>query len=824
MQHGQPDRRYYFEIFLVSFAALLLEISYTRIFSFKIYYFFTYLIIGMALLGIGSGGIFVSVFERLRRKPLPDMLALCAFLGGLAVGVGYFVIALVPVKTLHAYEDPNTLIMLGIMSLTLYAAYLCIGLIIARLFVDAPDRINRLYFVDLVGAGLACAVVVPLINSITPPGCVFLAGLVLALAGFPSVRGRGAAKLAVCGAAILFLAAGALTKAFGVDVRVDLDKTLATAQAAGTPMDYSKWGAVFRLDVSPIVTNELRLIANPNLTQEEMEAGANRPQVRLNNHDGMAGSAMLEVKGDIHEMKHFDSDERSIPFSVVQPAPSVLIIGAAGGHEIIASVYFGASRIEGVELNPLTYNAIRGPFADYTGRVVERPEVHYVNDEGRSYLAQQPADKKYDLIYFVAPDSYAAMNAATAGAFVMAESYLYTVEAIQAAYDRLSPGGFLCMQFGEFNYAARPNRTLRYLVSAREALRRSGVPEFDKHILLGTSHGILGLSTILLKKDPVNFNDAVAFREQMRRLKGGAVHFAGGTPPPSPAATIITASDADLKEFIANYPYNITPVRDDSPFFWHFVRFRDLTERGVLSEDFTGDYEDAYGEQVLVLLFGLAVALGAVFLLLPLVAIRQQWMAFQYKGRSFVYFAALGLGFMFFEIALIQKLTLFLGYPTYSLTVTLMAVLVFSGVGSMISERYVAHARTVSIALAAVLVVLAIFFGVLADPLLRGGVGAPLAWRIGATIFMVAPVGLALGAFLPLGLAIFPRTSQHREQYIAWCWAINGFFSVMGSILAALLSMAYGFRALMFISLAVYLVAVVCLLTVASARSASARA
>ena len=146
----------------------------------------------------------------------------------------------------------------------------------------------------------------------------------------------------------------------------------------------------------------------------------------------------------------------------------MLIIGAAGGHEIQASLTYGAEQIEAVELNPVTVSLLRDTFADYTGNITEHPDVNYVQGEGRTYLAR--SDETYDIVWFVAPDSYAASNAATAGAFVMSESYLYTEEMIEEAFDHLSPGGVMVAQFGDLDFAARPMRTARYLVTAREAI------------------------------------------------------------------------------------------------------------------------------------------------------------------------------------------------------------------------------------------------------------------------------------------------------------------------------------------------------------------
>ena len=149
-----------------------------------------------------------------------------------------------------------------------------------------------------------------------------------------------------------------------------------------------------------------------------------------------------------------------------------MIIGAAGGHEILTSLYFEAGHIDAIELNPVTHDLVTGRYADYTGHLAEQPGVNYVLDDGRSYLER--ADGDYDLVWFPAPDSYAAANAASSGAFVLSESYLYTKRDGQGQPRPPAPDGILAAQFGEVDYANKPNRTARYASTVREALERDG--------------------------------------------------------------------------------------------------------------------------------------------------------------------------------------------------------------------------------------------------------------------------------------------------------------------------------------------------------------
>jgi MFS family permease len=194
-------------------------------------------------------------------------------------------------------------------------------------------------------------------------------------------------------------------------------------------------------------------------------------------------------------------------------------------------------------------------------------------------------------------------------------------------------------------------------------------------------------------------------------------------------------------------------------------------------------------------MLAICIAFAAASLLLPFVAIREEWRALPKKGWTALYFASLGLGFMAFEIPMIQKLTLFLGYPTYTLTVTLFGLLVFSGIGSLLSERYAGHRRRALGILTAVIVAIAIFTRTGLDPLLHVMFGLPLGLRVLVALFWLAPIGVCLGAYMPVGLAAVARLAgeQRAPEYAAWAWAVNGFFSVIGSMLVTIFAMTFGF-------------------------------
>ena len=223
------------------------------------------------------------------------------------------------------------------------------------------------------------------------------------------------------------------------------------------------------------------------------------------------------------------------------------------------------------------------------------------------------------------------------------------------------------------------------------------------------------------------------------------------------------------------------------------------------------DPEGATGERTLLVLLGVAMFLAALFLLLPLAFARGTWSRIPYKTHAALYFAALGLGFLFFEVCLIQKLTLFLGYPTYSLTVTLFGLLVFAGIGSLLSGRYAQRRNRALAGLLTAVVLLALFYQLGLPHVVNRFVGASLWLRVSLAVLLLAPLGLCLGAFMPIGLKTLASLTVHQREYVAWGWAVNGFFSVTSSVLATILSMTFGFGFVLLLAAVVYAIGVLAL-------------
>jgi hypothetical protein len=326
-----------------------------------------------------------------------------------------------------------------------------------------------------------------------------------------------------------------------------------------------------------------------------------------------------------------------------------------------------------------------------------------------------------------------------------------------------------------------------------------------------TNLGGAFFSTILVKREPFTPEEIGRFTDQLDVVPGSELRYSPEGPPiDNSVSQVITLPDGELDEFYDDYPYDVRPISDDGPFFWHFTEFGDVIRNFGDPID-PKDAEDTTGERVLLLLLAISTVFAAVFLLLPFVAIRRIWTGLPRKRRSALYFACLGLGFMFFEITLIQKLTLFLGYPTYSLTVTLASILIFTGVGALLSGRYKAEPRRALPFLLGAIVALVLFYQFALPPLTDALLDTPLLVRVPIAFLVLAPLGICLGTFMPLGLGAVAQLTDHPNEYVAWGWAVNGFASVAGAVLTTILAMTFGFKVVLFLALVVYVIALAAL-------------
>jgi len=470
------------------------------------------------------------------------------------------------------------------------------------------------------------------------------------------------------------------------------------------------------------------------------------------------------------------------------PQPRVGVIGVGGGFDVLTALYFGSSRITGVEINKATVDILKGSHRAYFAPWVEDPRVRLVVDEGRHFLST--TDETYDVLQLSGVDSYSGTSAA---AHVFSENYLYTREAFDTYLDRLTPDGILNMMRLEWR---PPREMLRALTTAVAALRARGATRPADHILMVTQGGG-GFTAMLVKKTPFTPDE---IQRLMAWVSTSRIFFLSAGPGPPDATTyqsFLSLNDpAAEAEFIRRWDFDISPVTDNRPFFFKYSFWSHLfpTSEAIQASTPVMEYSVA-------LLVGLIGLVAGVCILAPLWFLARKGLSVPHRGRWAVVFAGTGLGYLAIEVALLQKFGLFLGHPNYSLSVVLAALLFSTGLGSLLSAGIVRAAsgfRGVSYLLA---VLILVEYGVVL-PLLPSLIGMPFLARAGLVTLLVLPLGLCLGVFLPSALEALKPTSP---QYVPWAWGLNGIFSVLGPVLAVAFSMAWGIGALLLAAIPIYL-------------------
>ncbi len=783
-----PGRATYAGLFLVVLATIMYEIVLTRIFSVTMWYHFAFVAISVAMFGMTVGAVVVylcsTVFSRER---LTNHLVVSALAFALSM-VGSFLLHLLqPFGTEWSlFAVVSSLTTYAIIAVPFVFSGICVALCLTRF----PRHVSRLYAVDLIGAASGCVLVVAALNLTDGPTAV------VAVAGLASV---GAACFATREAATLRRAALAVAVLLATFVVVN---TALVRQGAGLvrlqwvkgqleprPL-YERWNSFSRVTV----------YGDP--ARPSMPAGwglspvyrptRGVPQLSLL-IDATAGTVLTAYDGTAEPLEHLQYDITNLPHYIRRNA-NVLVVGVGGGRDVLSALLFEQRSVLGLEINQDIIDTVNVRFGDFTGHLDRHPRVTFVNDEARSYVARQ-ADR-FDIIQISLIDTYAAT---AAGAFVLTENALYTVEAWKLFLDRLTTNGVLAVS--RYYFASRPDEIYRLTTLARASLRQAGVHDPRQHIAIVKQpeqrqdrFTPVGVATVLVSRAPFSSPDLDAIDAFTRRMQFETVI----TPRDSLNGTFATLAGAgDLTEFLAQFPVNIAAPTDDSPFFFHTLRLRDAFNPEVWKDEFNN-----VNLKAVSVLGGLLVTvlfLTAVCIIGPLVLTTER-ATLRGSVPLFFFFASIGLGFMLIEISQMQRLIIFLGHPTYSLSVVLFALLVSSGIGSYLSDRVGARLGMLLVLLLGTLTL----FGGASAAVIRGYQDSTTPVRILVAVGMLFPPGLLMGTAFPLGMRI---AAARAPALTPWLWGVNGATSVCASVLAVVIALNWGIAMAFWTGVACYVVA-----------------
>jgi hypothetical protein len=391
---------------------------------------------------------------------------------------------------------------------------------------------------------------------------------------------------------------------------------------------------------------------------------------------------------------------------------------------------------------------------------------------------------------------------------VLSESFLYTADAVRDYLDHLEPRGIFAMAVGDLQSETQaPRHTLRLASIVRRALEDRGVAEPWRHVMIVGTGGGLPFTHTLVRNEPFTGEEVERMAEFAAR-EGFDLWHRPDRPGTTQASRILSWDARTLANFYRSHPLDLEPTTDASPFFFNFYKWRTLA-REAAYETLGYDRTLATGQIVLVVMLAQSVVFAALLILLPLRRLPRDAAGHPRRRLAFLaYFGALGAGFILLEISMIQRFVLFLGYPTYSLTVVMLSLLASTGVGSLLSERVREPIARVLPARLAALALLVAGWLVAAPAVFDALLGAPLAVRIAVSIALLVPLGLVLGAFFPLGIRMAEREGS---SLVPWAWAVNGCATVIGTLLAVMAGMTWSFTAVTLGALAIYAVGVTAL-------------
>ena len=812
-------------VFLTSAGVLMLQVALTRLFSFTLWYHFAYVVISLALLGYGASGALLSAFPGVLRRNLPRTLFFCSLGAAIAIPLSLLVYAHTPFYPLQLFVEKAQWAYLAAYYAAAGIPFFLAGLCIAAAISAASDRVTRIYCADLVGAGLGAGLVVPLIWRLETPGVVILAaGLMAGAALCWAWWWRPRASLAPLALIVVLLATGGRFWR-SLEFHPSIEKMMALMQqhqpaSLGSPpvqsgaagqlgrpsgigprgpgcrllSKYTRWGAVYRTDVlQPL--DEITRAMSSYIRGASIRSHGPVPDWLSIPHDG-DNNAVIFKGGDPRRLEHFQNHAIALPYLLLKRGAKVLALGAGGGTEVLVALRHNAKDISAIELDPITVKLARDDLADYDGRFAERPGVHYQVGEGRSFVRH--SEQKYDLIQINLVDT---LTAASIGANVLNENYLYTVEAVQQYLGHLNKEGIFCILHldlppgtGQIPFRQGILRAGSGLV----ALERRGVRRPGNNIAVIYARGYMGY---LIRPRAFTRREVDLLQRYCADNGFEPVHLPYRIMPNAMSWFLRTSPEARA-QYIRSSPLRRDPPTDDSPFVWPYFKWRYVFHPAQHWDRMAM----ASGQLVLLPLLGVAVLASLLFILGPLALFRRRGVYSRSAAGLALYFAALGFGFMFIEISFIQKFVLFLGYPTYSLTVVLSALLVSSGIGSLSSQRLMVRTERSLIWALAGLLALGVLYILGGGRVFEAFLGYALGLRIAVAVGMIAPLGFAMGMFFPTGIRV---VNEVAPQFVPWAWGINACTSVVAAILAVMLAMSVGFRMVAVCALGIYVIGVI---------------
>lgn len=781
----------YLGVFFISVAALLLEIYLTRIFSVSQWYHFAFMVVSIAFLGYGASGTFLVLRHSLIDRDINRLLMVVSSFFSLSCIISFVITQRIPFDPFRITWDHNQIFYIMLYYLLLAIPFFLSGICIGALFTKIPQKIGKLYFFNLVGSGLGCILVI-LLFSLFGSSEIIISTFILgsfSVLSF-SLSNKKNSIYAIIGISIFLILLPWIYPS--LEINISPYKALNIAlNYKDSELLSTEWNAFSRVDT--FKSGAVRYA--PGLSY--MFQGRLPPQLGMT-VDGNSLQGITEYDGNLTKIEFIDYLPSSFPYKLHKDSQA-LIINPGAGLDVLTALYYNSSLIQIVEMNPIIVENIKDRYREFSGDIYQNEKVEIAIDEGRSFVRRSKVN--YDIIVLSLRED---VITSSSGLYSLSENYLFTTNAFQDYYKHLSEDGILSIT----RWLQHPPREdIRVVSLATSALEKEGIKNPEDHILVFRSYVTL---TILIKKSKFTEDEIKKLVEFCRERRFDLVYIPGIKESevnlynkfPEPYYYQLTQGilfSKDRKNFYDEYLFDISPVDDERPFFFSYFKWNKLIP---LYESMGRKWEPFFeGGFLSVIVLIQAIILSIVLILLPLYSFRKIKKDIPRKFTILSYFSLLGLGYMLIEIPLIQRFILFLGQPVYAISIVIFSLLLFSGIGSLISERL--ETKKLKYVLIS-LCILILFYIFLLPSFFQIFISHNFLPRIVMSFLVIAPIGILMGIPYPIGMRI---SSKLGEELIPWAFCTNACASVIASVLAAFIALPLGFSSVLILAEVAYLLA-----------------
>ncbi len=773
-------------IFLVSLVTIVLEIALMRELALRFWDHLAWLVISIALLGFGISGtvlILVHRFSRLSSRSLRYI----SLLGlALSIPLGLHLGEAVDLDLIQMAWQPAQIWKLGILDTLFALPFIFGGMYIGLALKDEPARAPGHYGASFIGSGMGGVLVIPALFVFSPRQIMLGCSVVILVVALFNGRGRMRAAGWLCTAVLLAVMSWQLPRSPRISVDKDLPQLMAMPGSEIVARRAGPQGLV-QIVQAPAFHGA------PGLSLANNEP---LPDQLLVTRDGHLAGSLYRSAGD-DDFAFLDNTTMALAYQMGHHA-RVLIGAEAGTAQVGLALYHGAEQITELADNSSLATLKTVEMSSYIGRLYRRPEVSLFTSALRPFL--NGSSTAYSLIVLpLTGGDFGGLSAATTDP-------LLTRETFRSCFDRLDDTGMISITT---HAHIPPRESLRLLNMFVELLKSRG-REARNHIVMIRSWATV---TLVAAKAEITAEQAGKVRSFCRSRGFDLVWLADLKPAEVNRNHILDEPQYYLgaaqllgsqnKRFVSDYIYDLTSPDDRRPFFHHFSRRLNLGD----FSDQLGNRSRSYaeiGKLLLIAALGQAFILALVLIVLPMIPVVGIPGGTSEQLLVIGFFSAIGFGFMLLEMGLLQRLEIYLGHPVYAAAAVLSGFLFFGGLGSIVSSSLKDPLPPRHCGLGLAIAALAIVYLVLLDTFVFITEGLILPARLGIVMVVSGPIAMLMGMMFPLGLK---RLGRGQAALIPWAWSVNGFTSVLATLLAPLLAMHWGFGAVIWSAAACYALA-----------------